>query len=95
MKTVKISSINDVLIDENKKAERNSMIRNDEFERVDDETTSKHIKKTFFSSVNNSTNKKNSLRICRIANSVNYQAQNITFHQQRLTSFINTFDEIL
>ena len=41
---VKISSINDVLIDENKKIEKNSIIKNNEFERVDDETTSKHIK---------------------------------------------------
>ena len=95
MKTVKISTFNNVLIDENKKIERNSITRNDEFERVGDETTLKHIKKIFFSNVNNSTNKRNFLRFCRIVNFIDYQAQNVTFHQQRLTFFINTFDEIL
>ena len=73
MKIVKISLINDFLTHENEKAEKNSMTRNNEFKRVDDETTSKHIKKIFFNSVNNSTNKKNFLRICRIVNFINYQ----------------------
>ena len=73
MKIVKILSTSDVLIDENEKIEKNSMIKNDEFERVDDETTSKHIKKIFFSNISNNTNKKNFLRICRIVNFVDYQ----------------------
>ena len=95
VKIVKTSAFSDVLIDENRKTERNSMIENNEFERVDDEATSKHIKKAFFSSVSNSTSRKIFLRICRVVNFVDYQTQNITFHQQRLISFINTFDEIL
>ena len=94
VKIVKITTFSDVLIDENKEIEKNSMIENDEFERVDDEMISEHIKKIFFSSVSNSTNKKNSLRICRIINSIDYQAQNIAFHQ-RSALFIHTFDEIL
>ena len=93
VKTVKITAFNDVLIDENRKTERNSMIENDEFERVDDETISKHIKKISVS-VSNITNKKNFLRICRVINSVDYQAQNIAFHQ-RSAFFIHTLDEIL
>ena len=94
VKIVKITTFNDVLIDENKEIEKNSMIENDEFERVDDEMISEHIKKIFFSNVSNNTNKKNSLRICRIVNFVDYQAQNITFHQQRSAFFIHTFDEV-
>ena len=94
VKTVKITAFNDVLIDENKKIERNSMIENDEFERVDDETTSEHIEKISVN-VSNITNKRNSLRVCRVVNSIDYQVQNITFHQQRSASFIHTLDEIL
>ena len=70
------------------------MTENDEFERIDDEMISKHIKKTFFNNVNNNTNKRNFLRICRIVNFVDYQVQNITFHQQRFAFFIHTLDEI-
>ena len=95
VKIVKITTFSDVLIDENKKTERNSMIENDEFERVDDEMISEHIKKIFFSNVSNSTSRKNSLRVCRVVNSVDYQAQNITFHQQRFVFFIHILDEIL
>ena len=64
MKIVKISSINDVLIDENEKIERNSKTRNNEFEQINNKTISKYIKKIFFNNVSNSTNKKNFLRIC-------------------------------
>ena len=94
VKTVKITAFNDVLIDENKKIEKNSMIENDEFERVDDEMISEHIEKIFVN-VSNNTSRRNSLRVCRVVNSVDYQAQNITFHQQRFVFFIHTFDEIL
>ena len=64
MKIIKISLINDVLINENKKIEKNSKTKNNEFEQIDNETTSKHIKKVFFNNVNNNTSKKNFLRIC-------------------------------
>ena len=91
---MKISLINDVLINKNKKTEKNSITKNNEFERINDEATLKHIKKAFFNNVNNNTNKKNSLRICRIVNFVDYQIQNVTFYQQRFISFINILNEI-
>ena len=94
VKIVKITAFNDVLIDENKKIEKNSMIENDEFERVDDEMISEHIEKIFVN-VSNNTSRRNSLRVCRVVNSVDYQAQNITFHQQRSASFIHILDEVL
>ena len=94
MKIVKILSINDVLIDKNEKIEKNSITKNNEFERIDDKTTSKHIKKIFFNNVNNNTNKIFFLRFCRVVNFVDYQAQNVTFHQQRFIFFINIFNKI-
>ena len=64
MKIVKISLINDVLINENKKIKKNLITKNNKFERVNDIATSKYIKKVFFNNVSNNTNKKNFLRIC-------------------------------
>ena len=70
---MKILLINDVLIDKNKKVKKNSITKNNEFEQIDNETILKHIKIFFFNSVNNNTNKKFFLRICRIVNFVDYQ----------------------
>ena len=65
---------------ENKKTKRNAITKNEKFKQIDNETIQKHIKKFSFNSVNNNTNRKNFLRICKIANSINYKAQNFTFY---------------
>ena len=95
VETVEISSTSDVLADENEEAGRNSVAGNDESERAGGEATSEHIEKASSSSVSNSTSRRNPLRTCRVANPVDYQAQDITFHQQRPTPSINTLGEIL
>ena len=79
----------------NKEAERNAVTRNDEFEQIGGEAPQKHIEGPFFSSVSNSTSRRNSLHICRVVNSVDYKAQNFTFHQTRSVFHINTLGEIL
>ena len=78
--------------------ENNSITKNKKFEQIDGEAIQKHIESSFFSSVNNSTSWKNSLRICRIVNFVDYEIQNFVFYQTRYISqnhiFIFTFGEI-
>ena len=94
---VKTSTSNNVEISiaiENQRTEKNVMTKNQKFERVIEKTTREHIKKSSLNDVNNSTIKKNSFRICRIINFVNYQVQNFNFHFTRFTFVIFTFDEI-
>ena len=97
MKTSKFNDVETRIVFKNKMIENNSITKNKKFEQIDDEVIQKHIKNSSFSSVSNSTNRKNSLRICRIANSVDYEVQNFAFHQARYTSHISIFtlDEIL
>ena len=95
---VKTSTSSDAEISiatENQRTEKNAVTKNQEFERVIEKTTREHIKKSSLNDVSNSTIKKNSLRICRIINFVNYQTQNFNFHLTRFISVIFTLDEIL
>ena len=64
-------------------------------EQTGGEAIQKHIEKSSLSSVSNSTSRRNSLRTCRIANPVDYKAQNFTFHQTRPAPSIPTLGEIL
>ena len=83
VKTSKFDDIETRIVSENKITENNSITKNKKFEQIDGEVIQKYIKKIFFSSVSNNTHQKNSLRICRIVNSVDYEVQNFVFHQTR------------
>ena len=95
METTISNNVNITTALENQEVERNMMMKNQKFEQIDNKIIQKHIKKSFFSNVNNNTRRKNSLRICKIVNSVNYKTQNFIFHQTRFVFFILTFGEIL
>ena len=73
MKTSKFDDVETQAAFENRITENNSITKNKKFEQIDDEVIKKHIKNFFFNSVANSTHRKNSLRICRIANFVDYK----------------------
>ena len=80
---MKISTFNNVktsIVFENKKTKKNAITKNKKFKQIDDKTIQKHIKIFFFNNVNNNTNQKNSLRICKIVNSIDYKIQNFTFY---------------
>ena len=79
----------------NRETERNAVAGNDESEQIGGEAPQEHIEESFSSSVSNSTSRRNPLRTCRVVNSVDYKAQNFTFHQTRSTPHINTLGEIL
>ena len=73
MKTSNFDNVEIRVVFENKITKNNSITKNEKFEQIDDEVIQKHIKSFFFSSVSNNTNRKNFLRICRIANFVDYK----------------------
>lgn len=81
----------------NKEAGKIAVAGNDESEQTNGEVVQQHIEEVSSSSVSNSTSthRRNPLRICRIINPVNYQAQNSNFHLSRPTPHISTFGEIL
>ena len=73
VKTSKIDDVETRAAFENRVTKNNSVTENKKFEQIGDETIQKHIKSSFFNNVNNSTRRKNLLRICRIVNSVDYE----------------------
>ena len=95
VKTTIFSNASTTAASENQETERNAMAGNQESEQIDGEVIQEHIEKSFFSSVSNSTRRRNPLHICRIANPVDYEAQNFIFHQTRSASSIFTLGQIL
>ena len=63
MKTSKFNDVEIRIVFENTITENNSITKNKKFEQIDDEVIQKHIKSFFFNNINNSTNRKNFLRI--------------------------------
>ena len=73
MKTTIFNNVNTTIVSKNQKIERNTITKNQKFEQIDNEIIQKYIKKFFFNNVNNNTRRKNSLRICKIVNFVDYK----------------------
>ena len=66
MKISEFSAANVSIVLKNEKLKKNAMTENRKSEQIEQMTVTQNKKKTFFVNVDNNTNKRNFLRICRL-----------------------------